>query len=219
MIPTSCQSICSECGKPLSELWRSAGGCPYCGTLISGTIGSRSFMFDRTRYGPSYSGKGWVVVPLGVALPILSMYLFIAYLYYNCFSLPDAMYIPAGSGWVVAGAACWIIGRIGNRDRAFHRFLGFRVECWGLFYFIPGLLILLPTLLPDVLPITTREPGALHVVSAVIIGLAAMACVLLQLVTALLGLAFLLVRVPAYVVHLVVSLKTRPNQPTIQDSP
>jgi hypothetical protein len=208
MTPTECQSNCSECGEPLSELWRNAGGCPYCGTPVDGAIDRRSFMLGTTGYG--FSGRGWIVVPLGIALPVLAMYLCIVYLY-DCFVLPSAFLIPSGSSWVATGITCWILGRIWNRDQALHRFLGFRVDSWGLFYFVPGVLMLLPLLLPVLVRAGFDTPELLGQVAV----FAAVACFILQVVLSAVGLALLLVWMPIYVVKLIGSFKTQSTQTRI----
>lgn len=213
MIATKRQSICSECKKSLSEHGGNPDHCPYCGAPVNDAADGRGFASGTTGY--CFSGRGWIVVPLGIALPVVAMSASIVYLY-DCFVLPSAILIPLGSGWILAGATCWILGRVWNRDRALHRYLGFRVESWGLFYFVSGVLILLPILLLNPDTMTTREPGAFGVVCGVILGLAAIGCILLQLATLLIGSAFLLVWVPVYVVKMVMSFKVQLTQARIR---
>jgi hypothetical protein len=126
------------------------------------------------------------------------------------FFLPSALLIPLGSSWIAAGAACWILGRVWNRDRASHNFLGLRVESWGLLYFIPGVLMLLPILFVNLdTVVATHERSVSRVVCAWILGLTAIGCVLLQLATLLIGSAFLLIWVPMYVVNVAISFARR----------
>ncbi len=212
MTTTGRQSICSECGEPLSELWRKAGGCPYCGARVNGAVGGRGFVLGTTGY--CFSGKGWIVAPLGVALPVLAMYLCIVCLY-DCFVLPSAFLIPSGSSWIAAGTTCWVLGRMWNHGRASHDFMGFRVESWGPFYFISGMLMLLPILLAKFDPMTTGEPGPLRLISMWTVGLASIGCFLLQLTTLLFDLACLLVWIPIYIVKLITSFRTQPTETRI----
>jgi hypothetical protein len=194
MTATERQSICSACKKPPSQ-------------------DGRGFLLGTTGY--CFSGRGWIVVPLSIALPVGAVFVSLVYLY-DCFFMPSAVLIPLGSGWILAGATCWILGRIWNRDRTLHRFLGSKVETWGLFYFIPGVLMLLPILLVNLDTMTTCEPGTLRSVCGWIFALAAVGSVLLQLATLLIGLAFLLVWIPVYFINIVMSFK---NQPSDKDSP
>lgn len=214
MIATERQSICSECKKSFSEHEGSPGHCPYCGAPVNDAANGCGLAFGTTGY--CFSGRGWAVVPLGIALPVLAVFVSLVYLY-DRFFLPSAIFIPLGSGWILAGTMCWILGRVWNRDRALHCFLGFRVESWGLFYFIPGILMLSPILLGNLDITTTREPSTLLLACGWILGQAAVGCVLLQLATVLIGSAFLLVWAPIYVVNKIMSPKhsIKPNK----DSP
>ena len=100
------------------------------------------------------------MAPLGIALPVAAVFACCVYLH-DLFDLPTNVVMPLGIGWLLAGTTCWILGRIWNRDQAFDRFLGFRVEYWGLFYFIPGVVMLLPILLINYDTAAKLEPGAL----------------------------------------------------------
>jgi hypothetical protein len=174
----------------------------HCGAPTTGD-GTR-FRLGTTGY--CFSGRGWIVAPLGIALPIVATYLSILWLY-DLFYLPVAIFLPLGGGWIVAGTTCWILGRVWNRDRISHAFLGFRVESWGLFYFIPGLLMLLPMLCLGFL--NGLPPVGFGEVFAVILGLAAGGSLLLQLATMLIGSAFLFVWAPIFAVKTIRRLAPR----------
>jgi len=88
MTATERQSICSACMKSLSQ-------------------DGRGFLLGTTGY--CFSGRGWIVVPLSIALPVGAMFASFVCLY-DCFFLPSAVLIPSGSGWILAGATCWILG-------------------------------------------------------------------------------------------------------------
>jgi len=204
MIATDPQTICSECKKLLPGRREDVDHCPHCGALVTDAVDGRGFVLGTTGY--CFSGRGWIVVPLGVALPVAATFASVVYLY-DCFYLPTAFLIPLGTSWILAGTTCWILGRVWNRDQASHNFLGFRVESWGLFYFIPGALILLPILLVNPNMLTTgREPSMLGAVCGWTLVLVVVGCVLLQLATLLIGSAFLLIWVPAYVINLAISI-------------
>ncbi len=179
-----------------------------CGAPATSRGAGLGFRLGTTGY--CFSGRGWIVVPLGITLPIVATYLSILWLY-DLFYLLIAIFLPLGSGWILAGTMCWVLGRAWNHDRTSHGFLGFRVESWGLFYFIPGLLMLLPLLCLG-LPIPASlvgEPVGIGKFFALILGLAAIGSFLLQLATMLIGSAFLLVWTPICAVKTLLWLARR----------
>ena len=199
-------SICSECKKSLADYDANLDRCPFCGAPLNGDADGSGFALGTMGY--CFSGQGWIVAPLSVALPVAATFASTVYLY-DCFYLPSAILIPLGCGWILAGVMCWMLGRIWNHGRASHRFLGYRVDSWGLFEFISGVLILLPILLLDLDSMTVCAPDILRVVCGWLLGPVAVACVLLQLIIVLIDSTFLFIWTPIYVISVVVLSRIR----------